>query len=80
MSRGWLVGWLVGCTTSEVGSELRIITIGDSIFVSTFQILNPKADNALTGGLANAMKAYQEEDKAIVGADLQGVDDDEWDD
>ena len=48
---------LVPC--SEVGSELRITTLGDSIFVGAFAILNPKATDALSGGLATAMNVYK---------------------
>ena len=66
---------------SEPGSEVRLTTIKNSIFVDRFAILNAKAGDELTGGWTNALLQHQDAENKYVNLKHESeVDDDEWSD
>jgi hypothetical protein len=66
---------------SEPGTQLRMTTVRDSVFVEKFAVLNSKASDALTGGWTDALLQHQGEENKYVNLEHETeVDDDEWDD
>eukprot|EP01094_Clydonella_sp_ATCC50884_P023322 TRINITY_DN5555_c0_g1_i1.p1 TRINITY_DN5555_c0_g1~~TRINITY_DN5555_c0_g1_i1.p1 ORF type:complete len:221 (-),score=40.08 TRINITY_DN5555_c0_g1_i1:83-715(-) len=62
----------------EAGHELRVLTMGSSIFIDAVQILNAKGD-ALTGGWSSTIQGAVDEGEPLPGEDQEGCDSDEWD-
>jgi len=84
-SQGTFEFWVdvakVGAKELAAGDELRIFTMGPSIFVERFVVMNAKAKDKVTGGWSTAMSSQKEKDDTkIDGGDKEGVDEEEWED
>merc|ERR1712137_355181 len=70
-----------GVKQLEAGDHVQLCTLKDSIFVDKFLLLNPKNQDALTGGWADNLKEYEDAENKYINLKHESeVDDEEWSD
>eukprot|EP01104_Vermistella_antarctica_P015088 TRINITY_DN4881_c0_g1_i1.p1 TRINITY_DN4881_c0_g1~~TRINITY_DN4881_c0_g1_i1.p1 ORF type:complete len:261 (+),score=66.78 TRINITY_DN4881_c0_g1_i1:118-783(+) len=84
----WIDSSLPGIKEVEEGHELRISTIGNSVFVERFQNMNAKVNyfknmdggEDLSGAWTSALVSAGEKSDGLAQDLLEGCDDEEWSD